>query len=127
MKVYIDADILIWHLRGHPQSISFLTALKNQKENELWLGAMQRAEVVFFMKPAEEDDTLLFLSEFKTAPVDQEIIDKASFLYRKWHPSHGVDINDTILAATVMKSGGKIFCLNKKHYPMTDVISEKAW
>ena len=44
---------------------------------------MQRAEVVFFMRPEEEAATELFLSQLKTAPVTQEIVDVAGRLYRK--------------------------------------------
>lgn len=70
---------------------------------------------------------MTFLANFSTAPVDQKIIDFAGSLYRKWNPSHGIDINDAILAATVLETGGKIFCLNVKHYPMNDVVAERAW
>jgi predicted nucleic acid-binding protein len=127
MRAYIDADILIWHLRGDRKALEFLHGLRNDKAFELWTGAMQRAEVVFFMRPEEEVGTLLLLSQFKTASVDQCIIDKAASLYRRWHPSHGVDINDAILAATADQTGGVIYCLNQKHYPMPDLLVKKAW
>lgn len=108
-------------------ALGFLQQLHNDRAFELWTGAMQRAEVVFFMRPGEEDSTLLLLSQFKTAVVDQGIIDKAAALYRQWHPSHGLDINDAILAATAAQTGGQIFCLNRKHYPMPDLLVKKAW
>jgi len=127
MRAYIDSDILIWHLRGERKALDFLKRLRNEKAYELWTGAMQRAEVVFFMRPGEEDSTLLLLSQFATAPVDQNVIDNAATLYRRWHPSHGLDINDAILAATASQTGGQIFCLNKKHYPMPDLLITKAW
>jgi predicted nucleic acid-binding protein len=127
MRAYVDADVMIWHLRGKPEALSFFKRLRQNKSEELWTSAMQRAEVVFFMKPREEGATLLFLSQFKTEAVDQSIVDSAAALYRKWNPSHGTDINDAILAATVMKTGGKIYCLNRKHYPMNDVVAERAW
>jgi predicted nucleic acid-binding protein len=127
MKAYIDADILIWHLRGEPRARHFLKELSSRPSNELWIGAMQRAEVVFFMRPNEKSATMLFLSHFKTAPVDESIVDDAARLFQSWNPSHGIDINDAILAATAIKTGGKIFCLNRKHYPMPDIIIEKAW
>ena len=79
------------------------------------------------MRPEEEEYTLLFLSQFQTAPVDQRIIDLAGTLYRKWHPRNGTDINDAILAATAIQTGGKIYTLNKKHYPMPEVIVQRAW
>ncbi len=88
---------------------------------------MQRAEIVFFMRPDEEEATRIFLSEFKTASVTQEIVDAAGELYRRWAPSHGIDANDAILAATAKATGGQIFCLNRKHYPMPEVIAKKAW
>jgi predicted nucleic acid-binding protein len=127
MRGYIDADILIWHLRGERKALKFLQELRDAGEHEFWIGAMQRAEVVFFMKPQEEESTLLFLSQFKTEAIDQEIVDAAGVLYRRWNPSHGIDANDAILAATVKRTGGRIFCLNTKHYPMPDVLVTRAW
>ena len=127
MRAYIDADILIWHLCGEARALSFLRRLHGDRAYEFWIGAMQRAEVVFFMRPGEEDATLLFLAQFKTAPVDQEIVGEAAALYRKWNPSHGLDVNDAILAATAIQTGGQIFCLNKKHYPMPDAVARRAW
>ena len=127
MRVYLDSDVLIWHLRGDKKALNFLQGLQKNFEYEMWIGALQRAEIVFFMKPDEEKNTLLLLSQFKTASIDQTCVDLAGKLYRKWNPSHGLDINDAILAALAMQTGGKIFCLNKKHYPMTEVIVEKPW
>ena len=127
MRAYVDSDVLVWHLRGNQKALKFLQTLRDSKTYELWSGVMQRAEIVFFMKPEEERATLLFLSQFKTAPIDQRIVDAAAGLYRQWQPSHGLDVNDAILAATVMQTGGQIFCLNTKHYPMPDLLVKKAW
>jgi predicted nucleic acid-binding protein len=78
------------------------------------------------MQPDEEEATELFLTQFKTAPIDKKIFDTAGRFFRKWHPSHGVDINDTLLASIAVETGGHIFTLNKKHYPMPEVIVKKA-
>jgi predicted nucleic acid-binding protein len=127
MRAYIDSDVLIWHLRGERKALDLLVELRDSPEYELWTGALQRAEVVFFMREQEEKATKIFLSQFKTALIDQVLVDTAGQLYRKWHPSHGVDINDAFLAATAMQSGGKIYTLNLKHYPMPDLLIAKAW
>jgi predicted nucleic acid-binding protein len=127
MKAFVDADILIWHLRGKRKAINFLQRIANDPVQELWTGAMQRAEVLFFMRPGEEEQTMLLLSQFKTAPVSQAIIDEAGRFFRKWNPSHGIDPNDAILAATALVNGGQIHTLNKKHFPMKDVVVNKAW
>ena len=127
MRAYLDADILIWHLRGEHKALRFLQNLAASREYDLWVGAMQRAEIVFFMRPDETPRTLQLLSQFRTAPADERIIDAAAELYRRWHPSHGVDINDAILAATAQATGGKIYCLNTRHYPMPDLVIARAW
>lgn len=124
MRAYVDADILIWHLRGKKVAKNFLKSLQDRKEYELWTGAMQLAEIVFFMRPHEEEKTLQLLFLFQTAPVDQNV---AGQIYRDWNPSHGVDIHDALLAATTMTTGGKIYTLNTKHYPMPNIVIEKAW
>ena len=127
MRAYIDADVLIWHLRGELRALNFLRRLRDAAEYEFWTGAMQRAEVVFSMRAEEEDRTLLFLAQFQTAGIDQHVVDEAGSLYRRWNPSHGIDPNDALLAATAKATGGRIYCLNKKHYPMAGVLVTKAW
>ena len=127
MKAYIDSDVLIRHLHGERKALNLLKRLRDKEQFDLWTGAMQRAEVVFFMRPAEQSATLLFLAQFQTAPVDQQIIDTAGEFYRKWNPRKGTDVNDAILAATVLQTGGRIYTLNSKHYPMPEVLVQRAW
>jgi len=127
MRAYVDADVLIWHLRGEHKARSFLRRLQADPQVEPWIGAMQRAEVVFFAKSDELEATINFLSLFATAPVDETTIDRAGALYRRWNASHGVDPNDAILAATAIVTNGRIFTLNRKHYPMPEVSVERAW
>ncbi|MBM4026945.1 MAG: type II toxin-antitoxin system VapC family toxin [Planctomycetes bacterium] len=126
MRAYIDSDVLIWHLRGERKAAKLLGALRGESGHELWTGALQRAEIVFFMRPEEEQATMLLLGELRTAPVDQSVVDLGAVLYRRWHPSHGVDVHDCILAATAMQTGGCIFTLNRKHYPMPELDVTKA-
>jgi predicted nucleic acid-binding protein len=127
MKAFIDSDILIWHLRGEKKARNFLRKLRDKEKYELWTGATQRAEILFFMRENEKNETLQFLSLFKTAIVDQALVNEAGILFRKWNPSHGIDANDALLAASTMKSGGILFSLNKKHYPMPDLLTKQAW
>ena len=127
MRAYVDADVLIWHLRGFEPAQGLIAGLRANPAYELWVGAMQRAEILFFMRPGEEPATLGLFSQFKTAPVSQEIVDAAAEIYRRWNPSHGMDVNDAILAATVRATGGKLYCLNTRHYPLEDILVERAW
>jgi hypothetical protein len=127
MRAYIDSDVLIWHLRGEHKALRLLKKLRNNERVELWTGAMQRAEIGFFMRPQEEPATLLFLSQFQTAAADQQIIDAAGEFYRRWNPQNGTDINDAILAATVQQTGGTLYTLNTRHFPMPEISVRRAW
>ena len=127
MKAFIDSDILIWHLRGEKKARNFLQHLRDKEKYELWTGAMQRAEIIFFMRKNEEEQTLQLLSQFQTAAINQTLIDEAGIIFRQWNPSHGIDVNDALLVATAIREGGIVFSLNKKQYPMPDVITKQAW
>ena len=127
MRAYIDADVLIWHLRGERKARNLLMRLRDKEKYDLYTGAMQRAEVVFFMRPEEQAETELFLSQIKTESVDQSVVDAAGALHRKWHPGHGIDANDAILAATAMLTGGCIFTLNTRHFPMPELNVQRGW
>ena len=127
MRAYVDSDVLIWHLRGDQRAARFLRRLAAEPATDLWTGALQRAEIVFFMRPSEADATRAFLSRFKTEAVTQTVVDLGGDLYRRWHPSHGIDVNDAILAATVLATGGKIFTQNIRHFPMPDLPVATAW
>jgi hypothetical protein len=119
--------VLIWHLRGERKAAALLRSLARTPDVELWTGAIQRAEIVFFMRAAEEAATMSLLSRIQTAPLTQAIVDAAADFYRRWHPSHGVDVNDALLAATVVATGGRIVTQNVKHYPMPGVNAQKGW
>lgn len=127
MRAYVDSDILIWHLRGQPKAATLLRRLSAERGTDLWVAALQRAEVMFFLRPEEAPATRAFLSRFKTEAVTQTVVDAASELYREWHPSHSIDVNDAMLAATVVATGGKIYTQTLKHFPMPDVIVHKGW
>jgi predicted nucleic acid-binding protein len=127
VRVYLDADIVIWQLRRLQQARQLLDALLEQEDVELWLAAMQRAEVVFHIRDREEARTMELLSLFRTHPVTEEIVDLAATYFRRWNPSHGVDENDAILAATVALTGGKVVTQNTRHFPMTEIVVERGW
>ena len=127
MKVYVDSDVLIWHLRGDRRALACLRRLRDDPDVELWTGALQRAEIVFHMRPGEEEATHLLLDALKTAPIDRAIVDQAGRLFRRWNPSHGVDIADASLAGTALETGGRVVTLNVKHFPMPELRVDRGW
>jgi predicted nucleic acid-binding protein len=127
VRAYVDSDILIWHLRGKSRARDLLRTLRAEHAGELCVGALQRAEIVFFARDSELADTRLLLSLFETIPVDAAVVDLGAKVYRQWNPSHGTDVADALLAASAMKTGGVIFTLNRKHSPMPEVPVQQGW
>lgn len=123
----MDSDVLIWHLRGDRRAYEYIDSLLSRVGAELWIGALQRAEILFHQRSGEEQATSALMSLFKTALVDEKVIDRGAELFRRWHPGHGTDAHDAILAATADLSGGIIVTLNRKHFPMTNLIVESPW
>lgn len=83
--------------------------------------------MLFHARAPELASTLALLSLFATAPVTGEVVDDAATVFRRWHPSHGLDEHDAILAATVLKAGGRLVSQNAKHFPRPGLDVERAW
>ena len=126
-RAYVDSDILIWHLRGDARAATLLRQLAAEPETELWVGALQRAEVVFFMRPNETAATLRLMAQFQTHPVTEDVVDHAGAIFRRWHPSHAIDVNDALLAAMAIGLHARLFTLNVKHYPVPGLNVVKGW
>lgn len=126
-RAYVDSDILIWHLRGDARAADLLRGLAAEATTDLWVGALQRAEIIFFMRPHETAATLQLLAQFRTHAVTEDVVDHAGTLFRQWHPSHSIDVNDALLAAMVLSSQARLFTLNVKHYPMPGLRLIKGW
>jgi predicted nucleic acid-binding protein len=127
VRVYLDSDVIIWLLRGDRKARELFQTLRDDDDVDLCTGAMQRAEIVFFMRPDERNVTIEFLSLIHTEPLTEGIVDLGGTFFRRWRPSHAIDMNDALLAATAASTGGKILTLNMKDFPMPDIVVERAW
>ena len=127
MNAFVDSNVLIDYLKGNVKAQAFLNKIFSDADYELCLGAIQRAEIIFFTRQNEEKAVLEVLGNFKSYSVSQEIVDLGAKIYKKWNPSHGIDINDALLAASVDIHGGVIFTLNTKHFPMKNLYVKKAY
>lgn len=119
----IDTNILIDHLRGKQSSTEFLTTLiKNEKK--LLCSVITRLELFSGIRPGEEDFINSLLRIFQETNVDSAIADIAGKYMNQYMKSHGLTPVDAILAATAKKMNIPLYTLNKKHFPMTDIIVE---
>jgi predicted nucleic acid-binding protein len=60
------------------------------------------------------------LSTLEIADVSSAIAAQGGLLRRDWGKSHGVGLNDALIAATAQHLGLRVFSLNLKRYPMLE-------
>jgi len=125
--LFVDADVIIPHLRGHAPAKRWIKAAIDNQTHSLCIGAMQRAEILFFTFPERIDDTIALLTRFKTEAVTEEVIDLAGAFYRRFHAEYGTGVNDAILAAHVVRARGRLATRNRRHFPMDGLKFQTTW
>jgi predicted nucleic acid-binding protein len=124
---FVDADILIWHLRGHDEAFRRIEQLAEAGDSTLAIGALQRVEVAIYVRPAEEQAAAALLALFVTVPLTEEVVDLGARYFRRWNPSHGMGAADALLAATASLTGGRIITQNVRHFMVPGLVVEQGW
>lgn len=110
----VDTDVWIDYLRGHPLAVDCVAALVGR----VWISAISVAELhVGVREGAERDALALLLSTLDIVDVTATIAARGGLLRRDYGRSHGVGLNDALIAATALEMGLQLLTLNLKHYP----------
>ena len=110
----IDTDVLIDYLRGHPRAVAFISALPDT----VYISSIAVAELHVGVREGRERVALAdLLSTLSCLDVSAEIAQQAGLLRRDFGRSHGVGLNDAIIAATALAHGLQLCTLNVKHFP----------
>jgi predicted nucleic acid-binding protein len=111
----IDTDVLIDYLRGLEQAQNFIASLPEQ----IYISAITVAELHMGVRNGKERAALTeFLDTMETLALDAELAAEGGLLRRDYGKSHGVGLNDALIAATALKHRLQLVTLNGKHYPM---------
>ena len=111
----LDTDVLIDYLRKHPKA----AAVFDKLPDDCAVCAMSVAELHAGVREGAERDALnTLLSSFTLVEVTAEIAAQGGLLRRDWGKSHGVGLNDALIAATALHTGRVLLSLNGKHFPM---------
>jgi hypothetical protein len=111
----LDTDVLIDFLRGQPEARDFVASLPR----EAAVSVVTVAELHVGVREGGERQTLdAMLSTFQILPLDMETARRGGLLRRDFGKSHGVGLNDALIAATAQGQGLPLATLNHKHYPM---------
>ena len=111
----VDTDVLIDFLRGLPEARDFVRDLPCDAA----ISAITVAELHVGVRDGVERIALQgMLETFRILPLDAEIAGWGGLLRRDFGRSHGVGLNDGLIAATAEVHGLRLASLNLKHYPM---------
>ncbi|MGH8556199.1 MAG: type II toxin-antitoxin system VapC family toxin [Methylococcales bacterium] len=111
----IDTDVLIDFLRGLENAKNFIANLPEQA----YISAITVAELHVGVRNGKERATLTeFLDTLETIALDAELAAEGGLLRRDYGKSHGIGLNDALIAATALKKRLQLVTLNGKHYPM---------
>lgn len=111
----VDSDVLIDFLRGLPEARNFILSLPR----EAAISAITVAELHVGVREGKERAALQgMLDSFRILPLDAEIAQRGGLWRRDFGRSHGVGLNDALIAATAAFHALSLATLNLKHYPM---------
>jgi len=113
--VIVDTDILIDFGLDRPDAVQTMAKLEENyiitvsviTAMELYAGCRSKKD----LKKVEE-----LLSGINIELVTKAVSEKAFELMRKFRSSHGVEINDMLIAAAAMTLEVKLISKNQKHY-----------
>ncbi len=114
----LDTNILIDFLRNRPEAIDYFTQISLPS-----ISAITVAELFAGVRGSEEAILKDFINVLNVIDVDSEIAEKGGLYRRDYGRSHGVDLNDAMIAATAEVKSKTLVTLNKKHFPMISKVT----
>ena len=111
----LDTDVVIDFLRGHPKA----GAAFEELPEDCAVSAVTVAELHVGVREGAERVALeSLLATLTVVDLDAALAAEGGLLRRDWGKSHGVGLNDALIAATAVHTGRVLWTLNDKHYPM---------
>ncbi len=113
--VVIDTDILIDFGRDRKDAVQTMAVLEKNYQltasvitaMELYSGCRSKRDI----KKVEK-----LIADLLIQLVSKSVSERAFELMKKFRSSHGVEINDLLIAATAIETGAKMISKNQKHY-----------
>ena len=119
--VLLDSDVVIEVLRGRKRVIEALTRLE-QRGVPTFCTAITWAEVHAGLRRGEEQLAEEFFQARGEVVIDARAGRRAGTYLANFRRTHGVELADALIGAAASTSGLSLWTLNRKHYPMKDVL-----
>ena len=117
MKIVVDTNLIIDHLRNISQATRLLKDIEDGNFKGL-ISTITILELMAAPKMTEDRYQAVqgLLDIFETVPVDGQIASSAGRYLAKYRASHGLEPMDAIIAATAQIKEAALFTLNTKHF-----------
>jgi hypothetical protein len=120
VKFLVDSDVIIWALRGRPETVELLRSI-----HSIGVAACSPISIIEVKAGArggEEKNTGRLLEALEVIPVDARVANKAGDYIRQYR-QQGITlaIPDAIIAATCTLHELTLVTYNTRHYPIPDI------
>jgi len=124
-KVVCDTDVMIDYFDSKkPRRVTTKITLEDLGLDNVVLSAITKMElIVGAIDKTDLIKTTKKFDRFSTALIDQDVTLQAIALIGKYSLSHGLEIPDCIIAATVIANDLELFTYNIKDYRFIDGLS----
>jgi len=121
LMILCDTNVIIEILKGNEKTITIIEsigleniAISSVTVMELYFGALNKKELSKIKK---------YLKAINIVHFDNDISELAVSMIESYSKSHGLQIPDAIIAATVMSYEMKLFTLNLKNFKYIDRLN----
>lgn len=118
-KIILDTNVLIEVLKGNTKTIQKIKSFTAEpcisavSAMELYYGALNKREMIKLEK---------FVALFHVVHLSESISITATGLIKKYAKSHGLDIPDSLIAATALQLSSPLFSYNNKDFRYIDKL-----
>jgi predicted nucleic acid-binding protein len=119
--ILFDSDVIIEALRGR---YAIVDAIRDIERTGVptYCCAVSFAEIWAGLRPGEEAVTEAFFSARGEVALDAAVGRRAGAYLARYSRSHGLEMADALVAGAASTAGLRLWTLNRRHYPMTEIL-----
>jgi predicted nucleic acid-binding protein len=124
VRILLDSDVLIDHLRGVEPAGAALRSAR-ERGDRLSASVLSKVEILAGMRSSEEAKTQRVLDQLEWLEVTDEVAERAGAFGARYLRSHRqIETTDYVVAATAELVGASLWTRNLKHFPMFPQLRE---
>ena len=120
-EILLDSDVIIAWLRGYAPFAELIPRLLEEGNSLVWT-PVSVAEIFAGARKGEENQLENLFLVLEALNLSPEIGRKAGNYLNAYSRSHGVELGDALIAAAAYFNKIPLWTLNRKHYPMKDIV-----